>query len=175
MKRTTFILLFAITAVLFNACREDVVEGPPGRDGQDGLDATVYYSEWFAPSEWLGVSGDWYFTASAPDLKEDIVEGGVILAYAWLADDLYDGMAVRPLPAYAVGANWSFLIPDYESIEFSCDMLERPLASGNQFRFIAIPGTIPALKSASTKGRSVEELKSMSYPEVCKLLNIPER
>jgi len=84
-------------------------------------------------------------------------------------------MAVRPLPAYAVGANWEFLIPDYESIEFICDMLDRPLAAENKFRFIAIPGNIPALKSASTNGNSVEELKKMSYQEVCKMFNIPER
>lgn len=175
MKQKTLLLILAFLPFLFNACSDDSIPGPPGpagQDGQDGLDATVYYSEWFSPTEWSGESGDWYFDAAAPDLTEDIVEGGVILAYAWLAGDVYEGAAVRPLPAYAVGANWSFLVADYEIIEFTCDMIEQPLTSENQFRFIAIPGTIPSLKSGSLK--SVQDLRNMSYPEVCKLLNIPE-
>ncbi|HEY3372409.1 MAG TPA: hypothetical protein VGK10_16255 [Prolixibacteraceae bacterium] len=161
-------LFIACSAFLLNACKD----GQDGMDGLDGQNATVYYSEWFSPASWDGTSGDWYFDASAPDLTQDIVEGGVVLAYVWLADDVYQGAAVRPLPAYAIGANWSFLIMDYGSIEFTSDMSSRPLTSENKFRFIAIPGTIPALKSGSLK--SVQELKNMSYQEVCKLLNIPE-
>jgi hypothetical protein len=138
------------------------------------MNATVYYSEWFSATEWLGTSGDWYFDANAPDLTEDIVENGLVLAYVWLADDLYEGTSVRPLPAYAVGANWSFLISEYKIIEFTSDMTSKPLTTGNKFRFIAIPGTIPALKSASLKNKSEQELRSMSYTDVCKLFNIHE-
>lgn len=169
-KNITIYLILAFTTLLFSGCSD---EGPAGQDGSDGLNgqnAEVYYSEWFSPSSWSGDSGDWYFNASAPDLTQNIVEGGVILAYVSLADDIYEA-AVRPLPAFAVGANWDFLIPDYGSIEFTSDMGAMPLTSGNQFRFIAIPGTIPALKSASI---SKQELRNMSYKEVCKLLNIPE-
>lgn len=168
MKRTTLFLLLAFTALLFNACNDDEIPGPPGKDG---LDAEVYYSEWFSPTDWSGEPGDWYFEASAPDLTADIVDRGVILAYVWLADDIYP-MGVRPLPAYAVGANWDYIIPEFGSIEFICDMNDRPLSSGNKFRFIAIPGNIPALKSASLK--NVQDLRNMPYKDVCKLLNIPE-
>jgi len=164
-KKITFYLIIAFATLLFSGCK-----GDQGLDGLDGQNAEVYYSEWFSPSSWSGEPGDWYFNASAPDLNQDIVEGGVILAYVSLADDIYEA-AVRPLPALAVGANWDFLIPDYGSIEFTSDMGAMPLTSGNQFRFIAIPGTIPALKSASI---SKQELRNMSYKEVCKLLNIPE-
>lgn len=164
-------LLVAFLAVMFTGCKND---GPQGPAGQDGQNATVYYSEWFTPSSWSGNSGDWYFNASAPDLTQDIVENGVVLAYVWLAGDIYDGTSVRLLPAYAVDANWSFLIHQYGSIEFTSDMALKPLTTGNKFRFIAIPGTLPALKSASLKGKSEQELKSMSYTDVCKLLNIPE-
>jgi len=71
MKRITLILFFAFTAILFSGCEEEGPRGPMGPAGQDGLnglDTEVYYSEWLAPTEWLGKSGDWYFTASAPDL-----------------------------------------------------------------------------------------------------------
>jgi hypothetical protein len=163
-------LIAAISALMFTGCGKDGQQGPAGLNGQD---ATVYYSEWFSPTAWSGGSGDWYFAANAPDLTQGIVENGVVLAYCWLAGDVYGGTSVRPLPAYAVGANWSFLIHEYGSIEFTSDMLTIPLTSGNKFRFIAIPGTISALKSG-TGYRSEKELRSMSYKEVCKLYNIPE-
>jgi hypothetical protein len=162
MKTATkplFLLAF-VSALIFAGCGK---EGPTGPAGPAGQDATVYYSEWFSPTVWSGGSGDWYFEASAPDLTQDIVENGVVLAYAWLAGDLYDGSSVRPLPAQAVGANWSFLIHQYGSIEFTCDMFNMPLTTGNRFRFVAIPGTTHALKSGDPGHRSAAELKSLSY------------
>jgi len=171
---TPICLLLAFSGLVFTGCKNEAVPGPAGQDGLDGQNATVYYSEWFSPTEWSGTSGDWYFDANSPDLTEDIVENGLIAAYVWHADDLYEGTSVRPLPAYAVGANWSFLIYEYGSIEFTSDRISMPLTSENKFRFIAIPGTIPALKSASIKNKSENELRSMSYKEVCQLLNIHE-
>ena len=167
----TLFLFAAVSAFIFAGCQKYGPQGPPGIDGQD---ATVYYSEWFSPTAWSGSSGDWYFAANAPDLTQDIVEGGVVLAYAWLAGDVYGGSSVRPLPAYAVGANWSFLIHQYGSIEFTSDMFAKPLTADNKFRFVAIPGTIHALKSGTPEHKSQQELKNMSYKEVCKLYNIPE-
>jgi len=172
--RTNIKVIYLLAAFSFLSISGCISDGVPGPSGQDGQDATVYYSEWFTPSSWSGSSGDWYFDASAPDLTGNIVEGGVVLAYVWLADDLYDGTSVRPLPAYAVGANWSYLIHQYGSIEFTCDMISQPSTSGNSFRFVAIPGTITALKSASSTNYSKQELKNMSYHEVCQLFNIPE-
>jgi hypothetical protein len=170
MKTKTAIVYFSVafSALVFNGCKKETVQGPPG------LDATVYYSQWITPSAWLGTSGDWYFDVHAPDLTADIVENGVVLAYVWLAGDIYDATSVRPLPAYAVGANWSFLISEYGSIEFTSDMISKPLTTGNNFRFIAIPGNVKTLKSASLKNKREQELRSMSYKEVCKYLNIPE-
>jgi len=167
-------LIVAFSFLSLAGCVSEETPGPAGQNGEDGQDATVYYSEWFSPTEWSGESGDWYFAASAPDLTEDIVEGGVILAYVWLADDLYEGSTVRPLPAFAVGANWSFLIHQYGAIEFTCDMIDEPATTGNNFRFVAIPGTVTALKSASEGIYSEQELRKLSYKEACKVLGIPE-
>jgi hypothetical protein len=164
----TIYLLSAVLAFILTGCNKEGTQGPAG------IDATVYYSEWFTPTAWSGDSGDWYFEASAPDLTQNIMEGGVVLAYAWLAGDLYGSTTERLLPAYAVGANWSFLIHQYGSIQFTTDLLALPSTSGNKFRFIAIPGTVPALKSGTPGYRSVQELRNMSYKEVCKLFNIPE-
>src|SRR5665647_3000475 len=165
--RTKIIISFlfaAFSTFIFMGCSKEA--GPAGLDGQD---ATVYYSDWVTPSAWLGASGDWYFDVSAPDLTADIVENGVVLGYVWLAGDLYDATAVRPLPAYAVGANWSFLIHQYGSIQFTSDMISKPLTSGNKFRFISIPGTATTLKSALLNDSRAQELRNMSYKDVCKL------
>ena len=170
-------LFVAFSLLILAGCGAEGPPGPAGEDGLDGLDgqnAAVYYSEWFSPTEWSGVSGDWYFAASAPDLTEEVVEGGVILAYVWLAGDIYEGTTVRPLPAYALEANWSFLIHEYQSIEFTCDMIEKPATTGNNFRFVAIPGTSTALKSAKAAGYTAWELKNMSYGEICRIFNIEE-
>ncbi|MFA5329572.1 MAG: hypothetical protein WC384_17395 [Prolixibacteraceae bacterium] len=40
-----------------------------------------------------------------------------------MAGDIYNATSVRLLPDYAVGANWSFLISEYKSIEFTTDMI----------------------------------------------------
>ncbi len=157
-------LLLAISILVFTGCKEDE---------DDGLEPTVYYSEWFSPSAWSGESGDWYFNVDAPELTENIVERGVILAYASIDGDVYEA-AVRPLPAYADSANWDFLIPDYEIIEFTSDMITQPATTGNSFRFIAIPGNTVTVKSASLEHFSEIELRTMPYKEVCRLFNIPE-
>lgn len=167
-------MLIAVSILVFTGCKgRDGKDGLDGLDGLDGEGATVYYSEWITPSAWLGNSEDWYFSVDAPDLTAEIVESGVILAYVSLDGDVYAN-AMRPLPAYAVGANWSFLIPDYKIIEFTSDMISMPFTTGNLFRFIAIPSNIETLKSASLQNISEKELRSMPYKDVCKLFNIPE-
>jgi len=171
LKILSLYLLAAFSTLVFTGCKNEGEQGPAG---QDGLNAEVYYSQWITPTAWLGNSGDWYFDVNAPDITEAVVENGVILGYVWLAGDIYDATAVRPLPTYAVDANWSFLISQYESIEFTSDMILKPLTTGNHFRFIVIPGNIETLKSASLKSKSESELRSMSYKDVCKYLNIPE-
>jgi hypothetical protein len=152
------------------ACGQDGAQGPTGADGRN---ADVYYSEWFSPTVWGGSSGDWYFSASAPDLTADIVENGVVLAYVWLYGDLYNSTSVRPLPAYALGANWSFLIHQYGAIEFTSDATSVPLVA-HKFRFIAIPGTSTALKTASLKYKTKSALVNIPYSEACRLFSIKD-
>ena len=168
-KLSTIYLFSAFAFLAFTGCSKDGTQGPAGLDGQN---ATVYYSEWFSPTAWSGSAGDWYFNASAPDLTQNVVEGGVVLAYVWLAGDVYNATTVRPLPAYVLGANWSFLIHEYESIEFTCDMSTQPYNAGDKFRFIAIPGTSVALKSALLKYPTASALMNMPYQDACKLFNV---
>jgi hypothetical protein len=169
-KISTIYLLLAFAFIAFTGCSKDGSQGPAGVDGQD---AAVYYSEWFSPTSWSGTSGDWYFSASAPDLTQNVVENGVVLAYVWIAGDIYGSTTVRPLSAYAVGANWSFLIHQYGAIEFTCDMINLPLTT-HKFRFIAIPGTSSALKAATLVYKTRTELINMPYRDACKRFNIQD-
>jgi hypothetical protein len=169
-KISTIYLLLAFIVFAFTACSKDGAQGPAGVDGQN---AAVYYSEWFSPTVWSGTSGDWYFSASAPDLTKSVVEGGVVLAYVWIAGDIYSSTTVRPLPAYAVGVNWSFLIHQYGAIEFTSDMINQPLTT-HKFRFIAIPGTSSALKSAALVYKTKSEMINMPYRDACKRFNIQD-
>jgi|ERR1035437_1021061 hypothetical protein len=172
MKTLTFkISSLFLFSILLAGC---VKEGPGGPMGPAGYDAQVYYSEWFSPAAWTDGTTDWFFDVSAPDLTSSIVETGIILAYVSLDGDLYSSAAVRPLPTYALNSNWSFLVHEPGGIEFTNDGVSVPLKT-HLFRFILIPGNIPA-KSASASGmgkKTASELRSMSYEQVCKLYNIP--
>lgn len=169
-KNIYFILIFT---GLFAGCVSEGPMGPEGPSGRDGLDTEIYYSPWYKPSGWNGKSGDWYFDVEDNAINEDIVEAGIILAYMSVPGDVYE-YAVRPMPAYALGANWDFLIPDYGAIEFTSDAIDRPGTTGYLFRFVVIPSNI-ALKSASLKGITAKELKAMPYQEVINKLGIPEK
>jgi len=169
-KISTIYLFLALTVITFTSCEKEPIQGPAGADGQN---ADVYYSEWFSPTVWSGTSGDWYFSASAPDLTQSTVENGVVLAYVWLDGDMYSSTTVRPLPAYALNTNWSFLIHQYGAIEFTSDMIVRPLST-HKFRFIAIPGTSKALKSAALVYKTKSELINMPYKDACKRFKIQD-
>lgn len=169
--KTKFQLLaiFAVATALFlTGCGK---EGPPGKDGVDG-NANVIASDWYSPTVWAGQTGDWYFGISSTAISQDIVESGVILAYCSLPGDIYDA-AVRPMPCWAIGANWDFLIPDYGQIEFTSDALNMPGTEGYYFRFVLIPA-INLLKSSASKEAAVAELRKMSYHEVCTKYGIKE-
>jgi hypothetical protein len=86
---------------------------------------------------------------------------------------MYNSTTVRPLPAYALNANWSFLIHQYGSIEFTSDEILQPLTS-HKFRFVVIPGTSTALKVASIKYNTKSKLMNMPYSEACKLFAIKD-
>jgi len=167
-----FLYLFSIVAIIsFTGCS---YEGPKGPTGANGQNAAVYYSEWFSPTSWSGSAGDWFFSVSAPDLSQDVVESGVVLAYVWLSGDIYNSTTVRPLPAYVLGANWSYLIHQYGSMEFTCDMATQPFNASDKFRFIAIPGSSPTLKIASLKYNTRTKLLNMPYSEACKIFEIKD-
>jgi hypothetical protein len=167
-------LLVGASLLIWTGCGKDGAQGPAGLDGN----ANVIASQWYTPSAWLGTTGDWYFDISNTAITGDIVESGVILAYASIPGDVYNTYTVRPLPAFVNGANWDFLLPNdgktnYGKIEFTSTMVAMPGTTGYSFRFVLVPAGI-FLKSASLNITTASDLKKMSYQEVCKFLGIKE-
>lgn len=176
MKFRTIVscVLVAIAIIVWTGCSKPGPQGPAGMDGN----ANVVASQWYSPNSWSGLSGDWYFDVSNSEITKDVVESGAILAYFSVPGDVNNDFTVRPLPAYAIGANWDFLLLNdnqstYGQIEFTSTMVNRPGTSGYNFRFIIIPASF-ILKSARIKSTKVNDLKNMSYQEVCKLFSIKE-
>jgi len=94
-----------------------------------------------------------------------VVENSVVLAYLWLAGDEYNSNTIRQLPAYSLGENWSFLVHQYGSKEFTCDLCTQPFNTGDKIRLIAIPRSSVALKSAKQIYKTDSALKNMPYQE----------
>jgi hypothetical protein len=169
-KTNFFYLTIALSSLLWMGCGK---EGPQGPEGN----ANVLTSQWYSPASWSGESGDWYFDVDNSEITADVVESGVILAYMSVPGDVYNDYTVRPLPAFAIGADWDFLLPNdgnsnYGRIEFTTDMTAVP-TTDCYFRFIIIPASYD-LKSSPLKSGKVNDLRKMSYQEVCKLLGIKE-
>lgn len=186
--RKLIYLSIVLAGLFVSGCVKEGPEGLPGLDGRDGLDAEIYYTPWFSLMDignngidWTDGGNEWYFDVADNAITKDIVDGGIILAYIKVPDDVYLN-AVRTLPAYAAGVNWDFLIKDYGTIEFTSNALNKPSRNNCFFRYVLIPGNIAIKKSASVNDEkslnknkyNIDELKALPYKEVCHKLGIPE-
>lgn len=169
MKKITF-LLISFGILILSGCGTEGPMGPQGPSGQDGLDAEVYSSDWVTPNQWAGVTKDWYFDVDAPAITDDILDYGVILGYISVKNDVYE-YAVRQMPAYVNGINYEFLCPHKGVIEFMSDDINYPPTSNILFRYVIIPSNI-ALKSASFKNLSMDQIKKLPYEDLCNKLGI---
>ncbi len=158
--------------------------GGTGATGATGT-ANVIYSSWQAQTNWadttfpgagaLGVCSRSIRTA--PGVTQTVMDQGVVLCY------LQVGTSVLPFPFTGTVGNLNFLL-GVGKIVFYWTNPMTGTASGvtasNPLRYVIIPGGVAggrginSEKIAQINGKSFTEtqLKSMSYAEVCKLLNI---
>jgi hypothetical protein len=126
------------------------------------------------------LSGSSYsFDRAAPGVTAAIITSGVVLSYTQLTGD---GTTTRPLPATTIsGANaiiWNYVIPAAGTIRYTVIDPGAALAPSpsllNQFRYVIIPGGVAGGKTTGIGGTnySEQEIRSMSYAQVCKLFNI---
>lgn len=172
MQRNFLCLMVVIlSAVLLTVGCKKGDDGPPGT-------ANVKYSAWFTPSTYKKdtVFGIWGFSANqaAPAITQNILDSGTVLVFGKLLGYnslVWPANQVSNLPitvTYMQGGlqndTWQFKAgPGNINIRFQNDHnIYTSIATTHQFRYIIIPGAVPA-------GRGI----NLSYEEVCRLYNVP--
>ena len=155
--------------------------GATGATGATGT-ANVIYSVWFTSGTWTNTgTPNAFFTKAAPGITQIIIDRGVVLAYAKLSSD---GSNVRPLPATPGTTIFNYFIAGVGNLQFTNSKLDgsnvNPSAT-NQFRYVIIPGGVAGRGNSTEKMAELDgllytenQLKAMSYSQVCSLLKIAE-
>lgn len=157
--------------------------GPTGPQGPAGT-ANVIYSNWFdvgtnqRDTTLFGVLYK-YTQYPVTSITAPVIANGAVLTYFRA---LGFPNEIRTLPTVVPDAGYYL-----ESVATTGNLYFRwyrvltpgtapaTISGTNQLRWIVIPGGVLGGRSAdgSTFGYSVDELKSMSYQQVCQVLNIP--
>jgi hypothetical protein len=152
--------------------------GPQGPAGPAGS-ANVIYSAWFPVlgSDWTGTgTADQSNTLAAPGITQSIRDNGVVLVYA-----TYNNL-VRPLPFNDISTT-NPVIFDYFLPATLGQIFLRAYRPGSpftlitiSFRYILIPGGVAGGRTVGMGGTNytADQLRSMSYEQVCKLFHIPQ-
>jgi hypothetical protein len=172
-------------------------QGPTGPVGPPGS-ANVIYSSWLTVGNSLpqptpvadsnftdfGTCKKWY--RAAPSLTAGVIDNGLVISYWRVSTTIY---SVLPY-LFPVGASTYYLgsIPQatpapglstggriiYFTSIFGAGAGWTP-NSGAETRYIIIPGSIAGGRTAGVGGTNytAEQVKAMSYEQVCRLFNIP--
>lgn len=181
MANHRFSWLLLCVALMVFGC-----EGERGPAGPAGT-ANVIYSGWYSPETWIlessfGVS-ERTFTMTTSALTQEIIDNGVVMVYMRFIG-YYPEIIQLPVSITDLMNDYHFLFRSQEgSIKALYYWTNNPTAdpgiipSGNQIRYVLIHGGAldeVALSEGVTLGQLVGSLDSMTYQEVCSLLDIPE-
>lgn len=151
---------------------DDGDKGDKGDKGVDGNMKIIAKTITIVPTGWLP-SGSASFHNAAINVSEittGVLEGGAVIAYQ------IEGTTYNSLPYSDVDGNLTvrtqlqigkFIVyRDYDG--------SKPRPTSNQtFRLIIIPGAVSGrVQSSSRISYSIDQLRNMSYAEVCAALNI---
>jgi hypothetical protein len=175
------------------------LQGPPGNVGPIGpagpagpAGSSAIYSAWFILplTTWADSSTDWLgdisrSIKSAPSVTQTILDQGVVLAYintatAPASNSIYPLPFNVPNPVFAGETlQVGYIMAPSKVIFYLADLIFPDMTGfglTTPFRYVVIPGTVSGgrLASGPAKGRTVTELKKMSYEQVKRMFNIPE-
>ncbi len=159
--------------------------GPTGPTGPTGT-ANVIYSPWFslsgigAPNQWhdstlfdVGACGVAY--RAAPGITQAILDNGVVLAYHRLGA----ANPVSPLPSLLLGGYYLGYRPVVGRMIYFITTVVPPYPGGvsnvSEFRYVIIPGGVAGGRTAGVGGTqyTAEQVRAMSFEQVCKIFKIP--
>lgn len=159
--------------------------GPTGPQGPAGT-ANVIYSAWatspFAARD-TTVDGSLFRIThiNAPSLSASILSQGVILTYTRLAGTLEP--TLLPFTSFAGGSSsiistWNTtqkIFINRHTIGCNAAACLIGLSGALEYRYVLIPGVVSGGKSAGVGGTgyTAEQLKAMSYSQVCQALKLP--
>jgi hypothetical protein len=158
-------------------------QGPAGPTGPAGT-ANVIYSDWFQSTPWedttynIGISK--IHRRIAPAITTSIINTGTVLVYCKRPSG-----AVVQLPFLTLqNANYGHLNVEYflypQRLHLIITRASTATMEGvpfpqDEFRYVVIPGAVAGGRFASVPaaGRTVQDIKQMSYEQVSVLFNIP--
>lgn len=200
--RLLSLLLLASTILIIN-CTKEGPEGPPGPAGSQGAPgltgptgpqgppgtANVIYSAWATVASIVALTGPiidssfadfgtckrWIRTA--PSLSQGVLDQGLVLSYWKVGTIIYSTIPYQ----FPSGAQIFYLgaLPQLNKIIYFTSILGTGAGwspnLGAETRYIIIPGSIAGGRSAGVGGTNytADQLRSMSYEQVCQVFNIP--
>ncbi|MBO9198663.1 MULTISPECIES: collagen-like triple helix repeat-containing protein [Niastella] len=176
-----------ILLVIFSCKKGDTgPQGPAGPTGAQGPvgSPNVTYSEWFTPPAYTATTifgiKNFDYTRSTPAITQAIIDSGMVLTYGKMSGystTIWPAGQVGQLPislTYVQGGTQTDTWSAYDSvgklrINFTNSVnYYSSISVAHSFRYIIIPGGA----KVSGGGRHAD-YHSMSYGDVCDLLNIP--
>jgi hypothetical protein len=186
MKKLLFSSILVLSVSLFfTACTKEGpagpagtagVAGPAGPSGPTGATGPVgnmtITVKNISISTWTSGGGGKYYdgTAAVPEITNNIINGGAVLAY------LSGGSSLTALPYTLSDLSVSYRFYCYLNT-FGAEkssVAVQPAPGTLNYRILIIPGALGSFAATGIGGTnySLEELQKMSYTEACAALNI---
>ena len=179
MKRNYLLIAITLMGILFSSCKGDPgpagpqgpagptgptgATGAPGATGATGT-ANVIYSNWTNVTM-TNTGPFWEGLLNAPGITQTVLDRGVVNVYL-----RNENSQIFQLNYSSPGGNYIhyFLTVGLITIRSSVN-------SSYAYRYVIIPGGVSGgrFTSGALIGYSTEQIKSLSYDDLCKLLNIP--
>lgn len=166
-------------------------QGPTGSQGPAGT-ANVIYSAWYTGT-WLdvGLPGPdngysiYTFSKTAPGVTQAIMDNGIVLGFmrGSATSGVLTGAQVVSLPYHDVvdDDHFKIILSTPGSIVHSYQSnnpwtLADLNSFNHSFRYVVIPGGVSGGRLAGVSGANytADQLRAMSYSEICSLYDIPK-
>ena len=177
-KKLLILSLMLMVVVVYSCKKGDT--GPQGSPGT----ANVIYSDWFIPSAWTmsTIFGIRHFdyTRQAPAITQGIIDSGMVLTFGKLTGynpQVWPAGQIGQLPVsltYVQGNTMTDTWSAFDSVgKLRINFVNNQngytaISNQHSFRYIIVPGGV----KAGNGGRRAD-IRSMSYNEVCDMLNVP--